>query len=188
MPPHIKHMYKIYCLVRPDDSKPFYIGQTKRDVSKRLQEHLVYLTADAKSKIIKQLKQIGQNPNILILEESFCTSNEAAIAELFWIEIFRVRGIPLTNNGLFFGGKLHKIDKTKYEEKDPYPVWQNPDNSIKTGLNNKLINHGEPWTELEDIKVSTAYQYGVSIEDIAIEHQRSVGGISSRLTKLGLIK
>ncbi len=37
------------------------------------------------------------------------------------------------------------------------------------------------WTKAEDLQALTAFDMGVSIEDIADDHQRSVGGISARL-------
>lgn len=42
---------------------------------------------------------------------------------------------------------------------------------------------GEPWGDDEDDKLLRAVEEGVSIDALAIEHQRSIGAITSRLAK-----
>lgn len=69
----------------------------------------------------------------------------------------------------------------------PCEINEDDDELIKIPQDKKPVNHGLPWTQLEDIQISTLYQNGVSINKIAHEHQRSKGSIHSRLSKLGLI-
>jgi DNA-binding NarL/FixJ family response regulator len=44
---------------------------------------------------------------------------------------------------------------------------------------------GSRWTEEEEAKVARAFDAGQSIADIAREHKRTKGAITSRLVKLG---
>jgi hypothetical protein len=47
------------------------------------------------------------------------------------------------------------------------------------------VNHGKPWTVEEDQKLTSAFDARASIPELAKAHQRGIGGIQSRLTKLG---
>ena len=49
-------------------------------------------------------------------------------------------------------------------------------------------NAGTPWTEDEHIKVINDYKNGVTISQIAKDHQRTTGAIRSRLRKAGIIE
>ena len=46
-------------------------------------------------------------------------------------------------------------------------------------------NHGKPWTPAEDKKLADAFDAQTTIPQLAKAHKRGVGGIQSRLTKLG---
>jgi hypothetical protein len=46
---------------------------------------------------------------------------------------------------------------------------------------------GEPWSPQEDARLVKAYDEGKTFQDLALSHQRTVGAIESRLTKLGKI-
>lgn len=49
------------------------------------------------------------------------------------------------------------------------------------------LRAGHAWTEQEDEKLSWRFQMGVSIEDLALVHQRSCGAIRTELKRLGLL-
>jgi hypothetical protein len=46
-------------------------------------------------------------------------------------------------------------------------------------------NAGKPWLSQEDEDLIIAFDDGVSIQELAHRHQRTVGSIKSRLVKLG---
>jgi len=48
-----------------------------------------------------------------------------------------------------------------------------------------LANRGQPWTPEEDQKLTDAFDAHTPILELAKAHQRGVGGIQNRLTKLG---
>ena len=50
---------------------------------------------------------------------------------------------------------------------------------------NTPANHGKPWTPAEDKKLADAFDAQTTIPQLAKAHKRGVGGIQSRLTKLG---
>jgi hypothetical protein len=45
---------------------------------------------------------------------------------------------------------------------------------------------GEPWGRQEEKALLAAYKSGVSVKELALIHGRNVGGIKSRLEKLGM--
>jgi hypothetical protein len=50
---------------------------------------------------------------------------------------------------------------------------------------NVPANHGKPWTSAEDKKLADAFDAQTNITALAKAHKRGVGGIQSRLIKLG---
>ena len=46
---------------------------------------------------------------------------------------------------------------------------------------------GQPWSENEDNVLVTAFEKGMSLNDLAAEHQRTRGAIRARLVRLGKI-
>jgi hypothetical protein len=50
---------------------------------------------------------------------------------------------------------------------------------------NTPANQGKPWTPEEDKKLTDAFDAQMTIPELAKAHQRGVGGIQGRLTKLG---
>lgn len=53
------------------------------------------------------------------------------------------------------------------------------------GVNNFPANHGKPWTGEEDKILVDAFDAKTTIPELCKAHQRGVGGIQNRLTKLG---
>ena len=47
--------------------------------------------------------------------------------------------------------------------------------------------HGESWTKDEEEQLHQLMNEGYSFEQIAVVHQRSLGGVTSRARKLGLL-
>lgn len=56
----------------------------------------------------------------------------------------------------------------------------------KVGVATKApANHGKPWTPAEDKMLVDAFDAQTTIPELAKAHQRGVGGVQNRLTKLG---
>lgn len=52
----------------------------------------------------------------------------------------------------------------------------------------KVGNAGKPWTDADGQRLVAAFDTGISIDELAIRHERSKGGIASRLVRLGRIE
>ncbi len=68
------------------------------------------------------------------------------------------------------------------------PARQPFDRAAFNKARNRPDGAGAAWNEEEDKKLDQEYQSGMSISEIALLHQRTAGGIRSRLKKHGLIK
>lgn len=91
-------MIKIYGLIDPRDNRIRYVGKTKRDLDKRLNEHLmnVYLKNNTyKNKWIKKLLKLQLCPIIILLEE--CNENGWELREEYWIRYYKDKYNDLTN-------------------------------------------------------------------------------------------
>lgn len=51
-----------------------------------------------------------------------------------------------------------------------------------------LAQAGKPWSKEEEDRLVEGFNIGCSVSDLAVAHERKVGGIMSRLKKLGLLK
>lgn len=67
---------------------------------------------------------------------------------------------------------------TRYQTTLPAPPAQSNDVA-------QPINHGKPWTPIEDKRLCEGFEAQTPIPELAKRHQRGVGGIESRLAKLG---
>jgi hypothetical protein len=48
-------------------------------------------------------------------------------------------------------------------------------------------NHGKPWTDEEDKRLEAGFKAKLTFPELAKAHQRGIGGIQSRLIKLGML-
>lgn len=52
-------------------------------------------------------------------------------------------------------------------------------------VNNGPANAGKSWELIEDDQLIASFDKGMSIKELALKHQRTIGAIQSRLVKLG---
>ncbi len=64
---------------------------------------------------------------------------------------------------------------------------QQDESSSGAGALGTPANHGKQWDEKEEKQLLSRYSSNMSLEDIAKKHQRGIGGVRSRLVKLGRI-
>ena len=84
----------VYALIDPRWDAIFYIGQTS-DLARRRAEHLEG-TDQLSGLVVRQIRLAGFLPLIVVVER--CPSmNAALMAEIFWIELARSRGMVLLN-------------------------------------------------------------------------------------------
>ena len=86
----------IYGLIDPRNNELYYVGQTRRDLVERTDEHFFESKDTPVSKRNQAILQLGKAPAILKLAE--VTSEEAAFhAELYWIHSWAMQGKRLLN-------------------------------------------------------------------------------------------
>ena len=62
------------------------------------------------------------------------------------------------------------------------------DASLQTSDSDRPSRVGQPWTDKEDEELTSAFNRGEAIKALADKHERTPGGVKSRLAKLGLIE
>ena len=89
--------------------------------------------------------------------------------------------ISLTRDqAIAIAGEL--LTASTQRQSSPTPAKPAQSNGTTT---NAPANHGKPWTPAEDKKLADAFDAQTTIPQLAKAHKRGVGGIQSRLTKLG---
>lgn len=59
---------------------------------------------------------------------------------------------------------------------------------LKTISNGRAIMTGKPWHDDEDVRLLRAFDAGVTLEELAKNHMRNLGGIQSRLVRHGRLQ
>lgn len=85
----------IYVLVDPRDGDVRYVGWTSRSVRARLVSHMADRDVNYRTRWIKCLRSIGQQPIIRTVQ--VVSVEYASLAEQYWIRFFRVEGCRLVN-------------------------------------------------------------------------------------------
>jgi hypothetical protein len=89
----------------------------------------------------------------------------------------------------YFASQQHA--KPAHPLKEPTPPAPKPQTVVaipkpSNGVPTKApANHGKPWTPEEDKMLVNAFDAQTTIPELAKAHQRGIGGIQNRLTKLG---
>ncbi len=89
--------FKIYGLIDPRSHELYYIGQTRRALHDRMDEHFFESGETQVSKKNRAIIQSGQLPQIILLERGIESADGAHEAELEWIYKFMRKGAPLKN-------------------------------------------------------------------------------------------
>jgi hypothetical protein len=85
----------IYALCDPRDWSIRYVGYTQQRLNNRLHGHLADKCINPKTTWIKELKELGLKPGVILLEK--VSYQERDRAELEWIHHFITEAAPLTN-------------------------------------------------------------------------------------------
>lgn len=95
----------IYALFDPRNGEPKYVGSTK-DVKARLEGHLYIKKGNiGKIKWIRELRQNGMRPDVMILESAF---EKWKIFEACYVGLFKGWGFDLYNRTVDGGSGTHK--------------------------------------------------------------------------------
>lgn len=89
--------YYIYGLIDPRSCEVYYVGQTKRALHDRMDEHFFESSDTLVSKKNQAIIQSGQLPQIIKLDTAE-TEKQAFHKELTWIHLFAGQGRALKNH------------------------------------------------------------------------------------------
>lgn len=169
----------VYAIIDPRSDEIFYIGQTS-DLARRRTEHLEG-TDQLSGLRVRQIRLAGFLPLTVILER--CASMDAALmAEIFWIELARTRGMVLLNAQVVGGAVARKRARSELEgtlaamseEKSDAP-------DLARVANGRPRRTGESWTATERRRLAGMVRSGMSPEAMADVLQRLPGGIKRQL-------
>jgi hypothetical protein len=94
----VRGTFRVYCLIDPRDSKPFYVGLTVVDEKKRLSQHICNAKNNgsiSSGPRIKEMLKFGHRPTIKTLEVTRDRARESA-----WIQAMLEKGETLVNKHL----------------------------------------------------------------------------------------
>lgn len=167
--------YCIYAIVDPRNLKIFYVGHTSR-LDLRKAQHLE--CCDTVSGLtIDEILAGGLEPVFVELEA--CEDQRRALAaEVFWIDLFRCRGVQLTNAQAFSGYVEREAEKRRLR------VELGTGSRIEQMValaNGRPVRDGRRWSFKEDQMMRRMGREGMDKFEIADALSRSVGAIEERM-------
>jgi ATP-dependent DNA helicase RecQ len=103
-------------------------------------------------------------------------------------EFAQIKGVgehKLKKYGEIFLSEILQGSEKKESLTDPAELFSKKVHFTRTPEQERV---GRPWTQEEEKDLTEEYNQGVEIDEIALIHKRKIGGIRSRLRKLGLIE
>lgn len=176
-------VYSIYALVDPRDMKVFYIGKTSRAPQERFEEHIQEVSGDTPKQ--KRLREIyddtGLIPDFIILEDGIECNKAAFTREVYWVEIFRMAGIVLTNSSVDYEG-VHFLTESHYG-----PIRKKGHWSVDISID-KLISDfsTREFFQIELYPTFTPIKAGNIKADINFSKERKLNFTEGRLLNHGL--
>lgn len=177
----------VYALIDPRSDGIFYIGQTC-DLARRRAEHLEG-TDQLSGLVVRQIRLAGFLPLLVVLER--CASRDAALmAEIFWIELMRSRGMTLLNAQAVGGAvdrrtarrQLNGALEAMAGEKADAPDLVRPD--LARIANGRPRRAGEAWSAAERRRLAGMRKANMSAEAMADALERLPGEIRRELGKV----
>lgn len=104
----------IYALIDPRTHMPVYVGATRRELSKRLREHIAYPSSPKMKKLIKKLKSSNLRLGVELIES---TSPETAWErEIYWMDEYAKKYHILNDmhNGRYNPSAIRGLPKIGY--------------------------------------------------------------------------
>jgi len=180
----------VYALVNPRNHYPFYIGITS-SLEDRYVQHLESQEGKKRASIVSSLADVGLKPAIIVLERK-PSRKQAKLAEIFWIELFGSRGIPIVNKEILGG-----IDSVNFHIEPPItPKRRLKQTSEVQAYSTELTrqkqhknktlpeNHGKAWQQTDIESLIAAFASGSTIEQLAEIFSRTYFGILGQLQRL----
>jgi hypothetical protein len=158
--------FVVYAMIDPVTDAPFYIGRSAQ-YARRKAQHLNPTQSLAGLRIARQL-QAGQAPHFVVLER--CPDEAASMrAEIFWIELWRLRGAEL-DNAQCQSGYVERSERRRA--------------ALKRLSNGRPLRQGRRWRASETDRLERMVREGVSLAAMADALGRSMGAIRDRMAKV----
>ncbi|OYW55513.1 MAG: hypothetical protein B7Y80_17065 [Hyphomicrobium sp. 32-62-53] len=165
--------FSVYGIVDPRTKQFFYIGQTS-EFELRCHQHEEGGQTIA-GLVIQEIQAAGLKPVFVVLEQ--CSERrQTLMAEVFWIDLMRSRGITLTNAQSFEG----------YAARAEHRKALRTHGTLEEGLDLESLAKGRPlregrrWSRKEEAMMRRLLREGESIYEVADRLDRSVGAIVER--------
>lgn len=174
--------YCIYGIADPRDLKIFYVGHTSR-IDLRQAQHLQG-SETISGLTIREIKDAGLEPVFVKLE--VCEDERRALAsEVFWIDLFRCRGVQLTNSQAFAGYVEREAEKKRL--RGELGAGSRIDQMVALA-NGRPLREGRRWSFKEDQMMRRMAREGRDKFEIADVLDRSVGAVEDRMASPPLRK
>lgn len=152
-------------MIDPVTDAPFYIGRSAQ-YARRKAQHLKPKQSLAGLRIAGLL-QTGQAPRFVVLER--CPDEAASMrAEIFWIELWRMRGAEL-ENAQCTSGYVERSERRRA--------------ALQRLSNGRPLRPGRRWRPSELAQLEEMRRAGLSLAAMADALDRSMGAIRDRLAK-----
>lgn len=184
----------VYSLKNPINQYPFYIGITN-NVDIRFFQHLNDQVGKKRASIITHIEKSGFMPVMVVLEKHR-TKRLAKRAELFWIELYRSRNIPIVNKEV--PSSMESVDFHLDADKNHMPsnrrkspIKSKPTNPTPISTpaeqspgGKKPNNHGKPWNFETKQELKSLFMDGLRLPEIANTLGRTQYSILKNLERM----
>ncbi len=171
----------VYALIDPRSDGIFYIGQTS-DLARRRAEHLEG-TDQLSGLVVRQIRLAGFLPLIVVLER--CASmNAALMAEIFWIELMRSRGMALLNAQVVGGAVERRTARSELNSALAAMAGEKSDApDLARIANAHPLRAGAAWSTAERRRLAGMRKANMSAAAMADALERLPGEIHRELSK-----
>jgi hypothetical protein len=175
--------YKIYLLVDPRSHTPYYVGQTRRPLYDRMDEHFFEQAEALVAKKNRAIILSGLLPVVVKLDE-VRDAQAAFHRELYWIHKLAAEGHVLKNREAqgWFPQRYEEAFGRRETALREAPQGRGRPEGTAAGQ----PRHGEAWTGEEDRALLAKHAARMSPDAIAAhaDHRRSERAIVKRLARL----
>jgi len=169
--------YFVYAIIDPRSDQIFYVGQTSF-FTRRCDQHRD--GTDSLSGLhVRQIKENGFVPHFVKLEA--CRDETAALmAEIFWIELLKSRGLKLANAQAFAGYAERGRERAR-RTRDFNGMRQAKLKAIASG---KPARETKAWSKRDLARLKGMAGTSMSLAEMADALGRSMGAVRAQLAAL----
>lgn len=174
-------------MIDPRSDRVVYVGQTSNFEARKARH--IEGTDQLSGLVVRQIKLNGFVPIFIKLEECR-TEAQSLSSEIFWIELFRARGIKLTNAqslGGYRGRQAERnrlsatLDDMAQSKADTNPRGRGEKPNLRDIANGRSLRRGKAWTATELKRLKGMLKSKMSIDAIADALERTPSEVRRRI-------